>query len=164
MSETKNFAPLLPSYQEHKQNADGTADVTIKVGVGKIRGTAKINLALEESVAPIRARYAGKGSVMGGVFNLIAEFELADAGPGETRVRWQGELVMYGKLVSLAGGMIQPIARRDIGRMIAAIQAALGGEVETEVVAAAARPAFMVKLRALLEKLKTVVRGLLRKR
>ena len=86
LSETQNFAPLLPSYISHELNEDGTADVKIKVGVGKIRGTAKVNLTLEESEAPIRAKYAGKGTVMGGVFNLVAEFELEDAGLVGVRV------------------------------------------------------------------------------
>jgi len=163
LSETQNFAPLLPSYQSHELKEDGSAVVKIKVGVGKIRGTAKVNLTLEESEAPVRARYSGKGTVMSGVFNIVAAFELEDAGRGETRVKWQGELVMFGKLVSMAGGMIKPIAQRDIGRMIAAIQAALGGEVE---VVPVPEPGVspVAKLRALWKKLVSLVRGLLRKR
>jgi len=131
LSDAQQFAPLLPSYKTHTKNEDGTADVEVKVGVGKIRGTAKINLMLEESEAPVRAKYSGKGAVMGGAFNLVAEFELMDAGPKETRVQWQGELIMFGKLVSLAGGMIKPIAKKDIGRMIDAIRLALGGDTQT---------------------------------
>ena len=133
LSETQNFAPLLPTYSSHEVKEDDSVDVKIKVGVGKIRGTATINLTLEESEAPLHAKYVGKGSVMGGVFNLISEFNLDELGPDETRVRWRGELVMYGKLVSLAGGMIKPIANKDINRLIAAIQKALGGEEPEEV-------------------------------
>ena len=162
LSETQKFAPLLPSYQSHELQEDGSAVVKIKVGVGKIRGTAKVNLKLEESEAPIRARYVGKGTVMGGVFNLIATFELEDAGQGQTRVKWHGDLIMFGKLVSLAGGMIKPIAKRDIGRMVEAIQAALSGEAE---VVAVPEPHVspVAKLLALWKKLVSLVRGLMRK-
>ena len=162
LSETQNFAPLLPSYQSHELKEDGSAVVRIKVGVGKIRGTAKVNLKLEESEAPISARYAGKGSVMGGVFNLVATFELEDAGQGETRVKWHGELTMFGKLVSMAGGMIKPIAKRDIGRMIEAIQAALSGEAGV-VAVPGPRVSPVAKLLALWKKLVSHVRGLMRK-
>ncbi len=162
LSETQKFAPLLPSYQSHELLEDGSAVVRIKVGVGKIRGTAKVNLTLEESEAPIRARYSGKGTVMGGVFNLVATFELEDAGQGETRVKWQGELIMFGKLVSLAGGMIKPIAKRDIGRMIEAIQAALSGEAGA-VAVPEPRVSPVAKLLALWKKLVSLVRGLMRK-
>ncbi len=162
LSETQKFAPLLPSYQSHELKEDGSAVVRIKVGVGKIRGTAKVNLTLEDSEAPIRARYVGKGTVMGGVFNLVATFELEDIGQGETHVKWHGELIMFGKLVSLAGGMIKPIAKRDIGRMIEAIQVALSGE-DGVVAVPEPRVSPVAKLLALWKKLVSLVRGLMRK-
>ncbi len=170
LSDMQKFAPLLPSYKSHVQNEDGSADVNVKVGVGKIRGAAKVNLTLEESEAPIRAKYSGKGTVMGGVFNLVAEFELEDAGQNETRVKWQGELIMFGKLVSLAGGMIKPIAKKDIGRMIEAIRLALSGDAEAAPVAVPGvsvdkepGSGWLNKLRALLHKFVSLLGGLLRK-
>ena len=128
LSEMQKFVPLLPTYKSNEIKEDGSADLKIKVGVGKIRGTGTINLKLTQCRPPVHASYLGKGKVMGSVFNLLAEFELADAGAGETRVQWSGELIMFGKLVSLAGGMIKPIANKDIARMIEAIRLALSGE------------------------------------
>ncbi len=169
LSDTQKFAPLLPSYKSHEQNEDGSADVNVKVGVGKIRGTAKVTLTLEESEVPVRAKYSGKGTVMGGVFNLVAEFELEDAGQNQTRVKWQGELIMFGKLVSLAGGMIKPIAKKDIGRMIEAIRLALSGDAEAVPAAAPDMSAhkepgssWLDKFQVLLHKFVSLLGGLLR--
>ncbi len=160
LSETQKFAPLLPTYKSHELKEDGSADVKLKVGVGKVRGTATVNLTLEESEAPVHAKYVGKGTVMGSVFNFVAEFGLEDAGRGETRVKWQGELIMFGKLVSLAGGMIKPIAKKDIERLIEAIRAALSGEAEIAV----EKPGlgWVARLLALMKKLVSLVRGLFR--
>ena len=127
LSQTQKFAPLLPSYKSHALNEDGSTDVEVKVGVGKIRGTGKVNLILEECQAPVHAQYQGKGQVMGGAFNITAAFELEEAGPGKTRVKWHGELSMFGKLVSLAGGLVKPVAEKDINQMIEALQVELGG-------------------------------------
>jgi hypothetical protein len=74
---------------------------------------------------------------MGGVFNLNAGFELEDVGTDLTRVVWRGEVAMFGKLVSLAGGLIQPVAERDINAMIKAVQVEFGGAIEAEPVAPA---------------------------
>ena len=156
LSETAKFAPLLPTYKSHEVKEDGSVDVKVKVGVGKVRGTAKVNLTREECQAPVRAKYLGKGSVMGSVFNLVAEFNLADAGQGETRVNWHGELVMFGKLVSLAGGMIRPIAQRDIASLIEAVRIALGG-AEAEVIEKP--PGWLKKLLAKIRKLVSRIRG-----
>lgn len=125
LSDTSKYAPLLPTYVSHEIKEDGTADVTVKVGVGKIRGKAHINLTRTEANAPTRAAYSGKGKVMGGAFNMDTTFELVPLDSGGTTVKWEGSLNMFGKLVALAGGLIRPIARKDIARLIAAIQAAL---------------------------------------
>lgn len=130
LSSPDRFAPLLPTYISHQMLDDGSAQVKVKVGVGKVRGTGEVTLMLEEKIEPERARYTGKGKVMGGVFNLNAGFELSEVGPQSTRVDWQGEFAMFGKLVSLAGGLVKPIAERDINRLIEALQTELGGAVE----------------------------------
>lgn len=168
LSDMQKFVPLLPTYKSHEIKEDGSAEVKVRVGVGKIRGTGTINLELKQCRPPDHASYLGKGKVMGSVFNLLAEFELADAGAGETRVQWSGELIMFGKLVSMAGGMIKPIANKDIARMIEAIRLALSGEEEAvpQLADTAGKPAgtgWLGKLRALMKKLADIVRGFLRK-
>jgi len=125
LSDTTKYAPLLPTYVSHELKDDGSADVTVKVGVGKIRGKAHINLTRVEANEPTRAAYSGKGKVMGGAFNMDTIFELQPRDDGGTTVKWEGSLNMFGKLVALAGGLIRPIAKKDIARLIAAIQAAL---------------------------------------
>jgi carbon monoxide dehydrogenase subunit G len=125
LADPQKFAPLLPTYRSLEARDDGTTDVTVEVGVGKIRGSAVITLALEGEEAPRRAAYSGKGKVMGSAFNMLTSFDLEALDGGGTRVRWEGDLSMFGKLVALAGGLIRPIAKKDIQRLIDAIQAAL---------------------------------------
>lgn len=124
LSDTQVFAPCLPTFESLEMENDGSATVKIKIGIGKIRGIASINLILEESTAPTRAQYVGKGKVMGSAFNLISGFDLEET-DGGTLVKWSGELKMFGKLVALAGGLIKPIAKKDIQRLIEALQKAL---------------------------------------
>ena len=65
---------------------------------------------------------------MGGAFNFATNFEL-EATESGTVVHWHGDLSMFGKLVSLAGGLIRPIAKKDIKRLIAALEAELSPEL-----------------------------------
>ena len=132
LSDPQKFAPLLPTYQNLEMKDDGSADVTVKVGVGKIRGKALVNLTLAEHEAPVRAAYTGKGKVMGGAFSMGTSFELEDAEGGGTLVKWHGDVTMFGKLVALAGGLLKPIAKKDIERLIDAVQAALSPGDETD--------------------------------
>jgi carbon monoxide dehydrogenase subunit G len=134
LSDPQKFAPLLPTYQDLTMKENGSVDVTVKIGVGKIRGSAVVNLTLEESEAPVRAAYVGKGKVMGSAFNMGTAFELEDAEGGGTLVKWHGDVTMFGKLVALAGGLLKPIAKKDITRLIDAVQAALSPADESAAV------------------------------
>ncbi len=125
LADPRKFAPLLPTYKSLEVKDERTADVTVQVGVGKIRGSAVVTLTLDGEECPRRAAYIGKGKLMGSAFDMITSFDLEDTPDGGTRVKWVGDLNMFGKLVALAGGLIRPIAKKDINRLIAAIQAGL---------------------------------------
>lgn len=125
LSDPKIFAPLLPTYKSLEVRDERTADVTVEVGVGKIRGSAVVTLTLEGEEPPRRAAYSGKGKVMGSAFNMLTSFDLEEVAGGGTLVKWEGDLSMFGKLVALAGGLIRPLAKKDIQRLVDAIQVAL---------------------------------------
>ena len=42
-----------------------------------------------------------------------------------TRVNWQGEAQIFGRLASVAGGLIEPLGKKQIQRLIDGLQAAL---------------------------------------
>lgn len=125
LADPRKFAPLLPTYKSLEVRDERSADVTVAVGVGKVRGSAVITLTLQGEEPPLHAGYSGKGKVMGSAFDMSTSFDLADAEGGGTVVRWAGDLVMFGKLVALAGGLIKPLAKKDIERLVGAIQSAL---------------------------------------
>ena len=124
LTDPNRFAPLLPDYQSHIVNADGSVSVMVNVGVSYIRGIADVKLRLADSERPHRARYQGVGSMSGGSVNLLAGFDLVEVGAG-TQVAWQGEAQVFGRLTSLAGGMLEPLARKQVTRLIDGLQKAL---------------------------------------
>lgn len=124
LSDPRQFAPLLPTFHSMEMVDDRTAIVRVKVGIGKIRGTASTELTLEEADAPTRARYVGRGKVMQGAYQMISAFELDDTGAG-TLVRWRGETVLAGKILSIAGGGLRGYAEKEIERVIGSLQQAL---------------------------------------
>ena len=127
LADPRQFAPCLPTFHALEVRDERTAEVTVRVGVGKIRGNAAVLLSLRADEPPVRAAYEGKGRIMGSAFTMATTFDLAAGEQGGTRVNWRGELSLFGALVGLAGGLIRPVARKDIERMVASLQAALGG-------------------------------------
>lgn len=124
LADPQRFCPLLPDFQKLTADDAGRFTVELKVGVAHIRGTATMKMALEEAERPRRARYSGKGSVAGGTVTTSSGFEL-EAVPEGTRVRWQGSAQVFGQLASLAGGLLEPLARKNVQRLMDSLQAAL---------------------------------------
>jgi len=129
LSDPEQFAPLLPTFHSLEMKDKRTALLRVKVGIGKIRGTASTELILDEAEAPLRARYIGQGKVMQGVYKMISSFELAEDGKG-TVVRWQGETQLVGKILSLAGGGMRGYAEKEINKLISSLQNALSANPE----------------------------------
>jgi carbon monoxide dehydrogenase subunit G len=148
LTDPNRFAPLLPDFQGVSVEDATHFTVKVKVGISYIKGTAHVKLELSESDHPRRAQYKGQGSVAGGNVTMVAGFDLspiaggsaegAAAGPAEgatdgtalvtvlgTKVNWQGEAQLFGRLTSVAGGLIEPLGKKSIQKLIDGLQAAL---------------------------------------
>jgi carbon monoxide dehydrogenase subunit G len=57
---------------------------------------------------------------------LRAGFDLQGLPGGETRVIWLGQSNVVGRIASLAGGMLEPLAKKNVQKLIDGLQKALG--------------------------------------
>jgi uncharacterized protein len=124
LTDPKKFAPLLPDFQGMIQQDDTHFAVKVKVGVSYIKGVAEVKLHLEEGDRPKRAKYKGQGSVVGGNVSLTAGFDLSPVDSG-TKVAWKGEAQVFGRLTSVAGGLLEPLGKKNVRKLIDGLQAAL---------------------------------------
>lgn len=120
----ERFCPLLPDYQSMAKQDEKNFSVNLRVGISHIRGTAVVKMTLAEENTNKHARYDGKGDVPGGTAQLSAGFDLVPDGAG-TKVIWKGESQIAGRLPSLAGGLLEPLAKKNIQKLIDSLQKAL---------------------------------------
>lgn len=132
LSDPNKFAPLLPDYQSMSVQDATHFTVKVKVGVGNIRGSAELKMELAEAVKPQRAQYKGQGTAVGSQVTVTAGFDLQPNGNGSTKVLWQGETSIFGKLASMAGGMLEPLGRKNIQKLIEGLQKALAEPVTAQ--------------------------------
>ncbi|HZQ69882.1 MAG TPA: SRPBCC domain-containing protein [Terriglobales bacterium] len=127
LTDPSKFAPLLPEYQGMSVQDPTHFTVKVNVGVSYIKGVADVKMELTQSDRPKRAEYKGQGSVAGGNVSLVAGFDLAPATEG-TKVVWQGEAQVFGRLTSVAGGLLEPLGRKQLQKLIDGLQAALANQ------------------------------------
>ena len=124
LTDPNRFAPLLPEFQGVTVQDAEHFTVKVKVGVSHIKGTADVKLHIAESRRPSYAQFKGQGSVAGGNVSMVASFDVVSAGSG-TKVAWQGEAQVFGRLTSVAGGLLEPLGRKQVQKLIGALQTAL---------------------------------------
>ena len=124
LSDPTKFGPLFPDFES--MTLDDPTHFTLKlaVAVRNIRGTAEIKMELAEALRPQRALYKGTGTAAGSQIAIGAGFDLSPAAEG-TRVAWQGEASVFGKLAKLTGGILEPIVKKNIQKLIDGLRWAL---------------------------------------
>ena len=130
LTDPNKFAPLLPGFQTMSVQDPTHFTVKVNVGVSYIKGAAEVKMELAQAENPTRAQYKGQGSIAGGGVSLTAGFDLA-AADGGTKVAWQGEAQVFGRLTSVAGGLLQPLGKKNVQKLIDGLQAALKGSAGT---------------------------------
>ena len=124
LTDPKKFAPLLPDFQGMSLQDATHFTVKVDVGISYIKGTAEVKMHLAQAEHPKRAQYKGQGSVAGGNVSLTAGFDLSPD-QGGTKVIWQGEAQIFGRLMSVAGGLLEPLGKKNVQKLIDGLQAAL---------------------------------------
>ena len=124
LTDPNKFAPLLPDFQSMSVQDATHFAVKVNVGISYIKGTADVKMELAQADRPRRAQYKGQGSVAGGNVSFTAGFDLSEANGG-SKVAWQGEAQIFGRLASVAGGLLEPLGKKNVQKLIDGLQAAL---------------------------------------
>jgi carbon monoxide dehydrogenase subunit G len=128
LTDPNRFAALLPDFQGLSVLDEKHFTVKVNVGISYIKGSAEVKMALAEADRPRRAQYKGQGAVAGGNVTVVAGFDLTAITEGNavrTKVNWQSEAQIFGRLASVAGGLLEPLGKKQIQKLIDGLQAAL---------------------------------------
>ena len=123
--DAKRFCPLLPDFQSMEVVDPRNFLVKLSVGISHIRGTAAVRMTLVDEEKPRQAAYEGKGEVPGGSATIRARFQLEELPGGQTKVKWSGQSSVLGRVISLAGGLLEPLGKKNVQKLIDGIQQAL---------------------------------------
>lgn len=124
ITDPRRFGPILPYFREVKEIGEDFFRLGLEVGVPQIRGVADVHVRVIEITPGRLARYRSTTKMALGVVDSELSFQLDDAGAG-TAVIWQTQSKVRGNLASIAGGVLAPLARRNINAVIESLQAAL---------------------------------------
>jgi carbon monoxide dehydrogenase subunit G len=112
----------VPGCQTLEAAGDGSYKVTLKAGVGSIKGLFNGTIKLDELREPEHYKMIVDGKGSSGFLKGEGTLDLVEDG-GETAVNYLGDVSVGGTLASVGQRMIQSTAKLMIGQFFTAIDA-----------------------------------------
>ncbi len=118
ISTPESIAQCLPGVEEYKVLDGKRTEAKIKMGVGFIKGTFKVNSrVLEEDPANHRAKLAIDGSGVTSAFK--AEIQIScNPHPEGTELGWVAEATVSGPLGSVAKGLVENASQKVVNQTL----------------------------------------------
>ena len=107
---------------------EDTDHFTVKatVGISHIKGTMVMKLAISDRRPPVGTTVVGRGTGLASVVDMTTSFTLDEPSPGQTVVRWRGDINIAGKLAAFGPqGLLDRMARKNVENFIAGIKAGI---------------------------------------
>ncbi|MER3444680.1 MAG: carbon monoxide dehydrogenase [Meiothermus sp.] len=123
ITDPHKIATCLPDVQSYEVHDDTHLEVTVRVGVGPVRGNFKFKIELQPDAANRRIGVKISGGGLGSVVDLLASADLAEEG-GQTRLDWKGEAVMRGPVAAVGGRVLDVQAQKLISQTFANVKTA----------------------------------------
>ncbi|PZA07933.1 MULTISPECIES: carbon monoxide dehydrogenase subunit G [unclassified Meiothermus] len=124
INDPHKVASCLPDVQSVEVHDPTHLDVTVRVGVGPVRGNFKFKIELQPDPADHRMGVKISGGGLGSVVDLLASARLKEEG-GNTVLDWSGEAVMRGPIAAVGGRVLDAQAQKLIGQTFANVKTAV---------------------------------------
>ena len=115
----------IPGCESLELTSENTYAVTIKAGVGMIKGSFKGNVRLEDMRSPEHYRIVVDGKGGPGFVKGSGDFDLEES-EGGTLIRYTGELQVGGAIAGVGQRMIEGAAKMMAARFFKALEAEAG--------------------------------------
>ncbi len=122
ISTPESIAQCLPGVEEYKVLEGKRTEAKIKIGVGFIKGTFKVNSrVLEEDPVNRRAKLVIDGSGVTSAFK--AEIQIScNPHPEGTELGWVAEATVSGPLGSVAKGLVENASQKVVNQTLECVK------------------------------------------
>jgi uncharacterized protein len=129
LNDPAEMAGLMPGVESFEvlDETHWKAKVKVPLGLGSLR--MSIDFEKSESRPPEHARLQAKGRGVGAIMSMETQFHLSEDG-GETNMRWEADVRIFGQVASMGQRVVQPIVTQQVNNVLTALDrrvAAKGG-------------------------------------
>lgn len=112
VSDPNRITECAPGLQSIEIVDDTHFNVSVRAGVGMIRGNFDFECEWVELDEPNRARISAKGNAPGSAVSMDSTMDLSDDEGGGTLMQWTADAQVSGRLAGVGSRLINPVANR----------------------------------------------------
>ena len=120
------LSSCIPGCESFSSTGDGSYDVTMKVGIGAVRGTYRASVALSEINSPESFRMTVEGKGSAGTIKGDGTVRLTQ-GDGVTEIAVDGEAQVSGVIARVGQRLMGAAAKSLLGRFFGCMSQRIGG-------------------------------------
>ncbi|OLC54194.1 MAG: hypothetical protein AUH85_12345 [Chloroflexi bacterium 13_1_40CM_4_68_4] len=105
--------------------------VTVRAGVGPIRGTFAFDVVFTEIDEPRRATIRARGQAPGSAVEMLNSLELSPAATDRTTMRWTSDVTVNGTIASVGARLLQGTAEKMTQQVFGCIKEKLEAPAAT---------------------------------
>jgi carbon monoxide dehydrogenase subunit G len=82
------------------------------IGFGSVVAVFKTDVEFQELVEPVFARVKAHGDASGSAVDVTSEMNLSNSGDGITDLKWSADVIVVGKIASIASRMMSSVTQK----------------------------------------------------
>lgn len=123
------LAKCLSDVKNYEVQDSEHFSITIKVGVGRIKGPMGMNMEIADKKPNQSARITGKGKLLNKPLQIDSNFSLVDIPDGATLVKWTANAKLSVYLMTIVGGLAGPLVKEYVERFVKSVEAVMTGQI-----------------------------------
>lgn len=112
----------LPGLMRYEVQDQDHFRVTLRVGVGRVRGPMTMKIEITEKRQGSYARLVAKGSLIKSPISVDGGFNLAETAESTTRVSWSASAKLGVFLTQLLGGRLSQVVQDNLQQFVGALE------------------------------------------
>ena len=121
LNDPQNMAKLIPGVESFEVQDDRHWQAAVKIPLGLGGLSMTMNFEKVEERPPAFAKLVSKGAGVGAMLNMETSFDLAEAGDGQTHMKWEADVKIAGPVGSMGQRVLQPIVNQQVGNVLNAL-------------------------------------------
>jgi uncharacterized protein len=122
LTDPEQASQCAPGLERLERKDDAHFTVTLRTGVGPVKGRFVFDVTWLERRAPEVARIQARGKIPGSAVDMVSTMTLSEVGEAASSMQWESEVRVSGLIASVGARLLQGAAEKTTSQLFDCIR------------------------------------------